>query len=99
MYNLTLLQESWTVQELFVTANTYSANILVGLIMIAIFFIILMALKNYDFDEALFSSGLVCFILSILLRVSGDLNIMFVVLFLIITGLAGFYMYGKKKFG
>jgi len=64
-YNLTLLQEAETGSDILTAANTYSGDIFVTLIIVAVFFIMLLALKRYGFLEALLASSFVSFLLSI----------------------------------
>jgi ABC-type multidrug transport system permease subunit len=63
-YNLTLLQDSTTATDLISTANTYTGGVLITIVIVAVFFIMLMALKRYEMDKALVASGFFCFILS-----------------------------------
>ena len=92
-YNLTALTDATTVSSMAVVANNIVDQILFGIFMLAIFFVMLMALKRYDFDNALLSSSFVCFILSMLLLFGGLINFMFPLLFLTISAFTAFYMY------
>lgn len=95
-YNITQLQAADTVNELFVYANDVTGQVLMGLFMIAIFFIMLMVLKRWDFDKALLSSSFSCFILATILSYGRLLNFMIPLLFLIIMAFTGFYMYMNR---
>jgi hypothetical protein len=97
MYNTTNLTSADTIYDIFLYANTTSSNTLIGGLMIAIFFIMLMMMKRWDFDEALLSSGFVCFVLSMLLSYAKLVNIIFPLLFLAITAFTGFYVFVVKK--
>jgi hypothetical protein len=90
-YNLTLLQEAETIYKVFVYADNASGNIMVGLFMIAIFFVFLMALKRYSFTNALLASSFVSFILSLFLTYANLLNFMFPLFFLITASLTALY--------
>jgi len=82
MYNLTQLQQSDTVYKLWVYANMSTGEILMGMLMIAVFFIMLMILKRWDFTDALMTSSFICFILSAILAYAKLLNFLFVIGFL-----------------
>jgi len=92
-YNLTGLKSSTNLIEVFSFANDTVEGLLFQLLIIGIFFVMLMALKKWDFEKALVSSGFVCFILSMLMVYSGFLNFYFPLTFLLITSLTGFYIY------
>ncbi len=92
-YNMTTLGNAETVAELFLYADTAANNILFGLILFALFFIMLMVLKRWEFDKALLSSSFACFILALILSFASLLNFIFVLLFLMIMAFTGFFMY------
>ena len=97
MYNMTTLQNADTILKLITYANDSSEQILMGLLMIGIFFILLMALKRWDFDDGLVISSFVCFILSSLLTYAKLLNIIFPLAFLALAGFTAFWIYTVKR--
>ena len=96
-YNMTALQEVDTVYKLFEYANISSEYSLFGLFMVAIFFVMLMVLKKWDFLDALITSGFVCFVLSSILTYGKLLNMVFPIMFLGITAFTGLYLYAVKR--
>ena len=92
-YNLTGLTNSTNLVELFTFANTTVDGLLFGLLIIGIFLVMLMAMKQWELEKALVSSSFVCFILSSIMFYAGWLHIMYPLTFLIITSLVGFYIY------
>jgi|26BtaG_2_1085354.scaffolds.fasta_scaffold01132_3 membrane-associated HD superfamily phosphohydrolase len=103
MYNITTLQNANTVSDIFIFANSVSAGqagdggILFGLIIIAIYFILIMRLKKYDFDEAILAVSFACFVLSIFLVQAKLLNFIFILIFLTVTAGFAFYMYVVRR--
>ena len=97
MYNLTQLQESGTISVLFSTANDYTSGLLLGLFVLAIFFIMLLALKKWEFDDALLASSFSCFITSAILASAGLLNLLWTLGFLALLSFTAFYMFVAKN--
>lgn len=64
--NLTALKSTDSVSKLFCIANTSTEGILMLGFIIALFFIILLVLKRWEFDKALLVSSWSCFILSLI---------------------------------
>lgn len=92
-YNLTNLTNSDNIWGLFNYANQSTNSLLVGLFIIAIFFILLMALRQYTFIKAAFASSFISFILSMLLTYSKLLNFVYPLTFFILTACIAFYVY------
>lgn len=95
-YNLTDLQNSQGVYDVIVYANDSTTGILGMLLMIAIFIVMLMALKRYQFPRALLASSFVCFILSSILVYIKWLNFMFPLGFLACTAFTALYLFTNK---
>jgi len=91
LYNMTQLQAATTVNKLFVYANDTTGGVMMGLFMIAVFFVMLMALLKWGFQDALLVSGFVCFILSSILAYGGLLIIIYPILFLVLTALTALF--------
>jgi hypothetical protein len=99
MYNLTRIQgENVNLYELVLFGNEASQGMLVGGMMIAIFFIILFRLiRNAEFSSALLVSSFVCFFLSSLLSLAELVGIIFPLTFLAMLAFTGLYMFAARK--
>lgn len=96
-YNLTELHAATTMSDVTAFANTASGGMLMGGVMIAVFFVALMILKRYSsLAEALAVSGYLCFIISAVLVLGNMINFLFPLVFLIIAALATLYLYAKE---
>jgi len=95
-YNLSLLTNSSSISGIVSTANSYTGGLLVGLLVLSVFFIMLLALKKWEFDDALLSSSFVSFIISAILVAAGMLNLLWTLGFLALTAFTAFYMYVVK---
>lgn len=93
MYNLTQLQEALNMVDVAVYANDTTGGILFGVLMMAVFFISMMAMKRFDFDKALLSSSFGCFLIGSFFTYAGVLHIAFPLAFLTVMAFTGFYMY------
>lgn len=91
-YNLTSLQDSLTISNLFVWANDATGQILFGLFLLATFFVMLIVLKKYEFRSALVSASWITFILSVILRAGGLVPILYPIAFLILVAGTMFYL-------
>lgn len=90
-YNLTNLTSDPSVSSFLLTANNYAGGILFGILSVALFFILLMTLKKWEFASALLVSGWVCFVLSSILWWGGFLNIIYPLGYLAIAGFTLLY--------
>jgi hypothetical protein len=90
-YNETALMEAETISELLVYANQVSGDVLFSLLVISIFFIGVMSLRNYGFDNALMTSGFFCFIVASLMASVGWVSVYLALVFGILT--AGMFFY------
>lgn len=97
MYNTTGLESATTVTDIFKYANSATNDVLFGSFMIAIFFIFLMIMKRYEFDQALLVDGFVCFILSAILTYSKLLPLFYPLFFLAVAAFTAFYMFVVKE--
>jgi|19_taG_2_1085344.scaffolds.fasta_scaffold221260_1 uncharacterized membrane protein len=97
-YNLTDLQDSETVTDLFIYANDSVTGLLGGMFMLAVFFVLLgLMMKKNDFDSALLSCSFISFVLGMLLSYAGLLTLIFPLGFLALTAFTAFYMFVVKK--
>jgi len=96
-YNLTALANSSGVIDLIEVTNDATGKVLFGFFMVAIFFVLLLGLKRYGFDNAIAASSFACFILSVLLVFAELLNFIYVLGFFILMALTIFYMQMNKN--
>ena len=92
MWNLTNLTTDPTVSTVFEAANSFANNSLFGFLSLALFFILLMSLKKWEFSSALLAAGWVSFVLSMILAYGGWLNIIFPLGYLAIAGFTTLYV-------
>ena len=92
MYNLTALLNDPTVATVFRAANSYARDSLFGFVSLALFFILLMSLKKWEFSSALLTAGWVSFVLSSILAYGGWLNIIFPLGYLAVAGFTTIYI-------
>jgi len=96
-YNISLLEEAETVLDIVNYANVSSNQVLFGLFMVGIFFVMILALKKWDFEDTLLSASFVCFVLSLLATFADLLNIIFPLMFLALAAFTAFYSYITKR--
>lgn len=96
-YNLTDLYAASTSSDIVLFANSTVDGLLFGFFIVAIFFIMLYALKNWEFDVALLTASFSCFILSGIAAFGGFVNVIFPLFFLAATAFAGFYIFVVKR--
>ena len=96
-YNLTALQDATTPVEVITVANDFSGGVLVGGLVIAVFFIGLLAMKKYDFEAGLAVSSFGTFLISGMLAYANLLNFIFPLIFLAITAFTGLYIYASRR--
>lgn len=92
MWNMTALTTDPTVATIFTAANSFTNNNLFIFLSIALFFILLLALKKWEFSSALLTAGWVSFVLSALLAYGGLLSIIFPLAYLAVAGFTMLYM-------
>lgn len=96
-YNLTDLYDSTRVVDLFTFSNTVTDGLLIGIFLVAVFFIMMLSLRRYDFNNTLLVSSFVCFILSVFFGYAGLLNFLFIIGFLVILAFSGFYAFVTRE--
>ena len=78
LYNITKLTDASNVGELVLVANSEgTGGVLFGFFMVAIFLIILLALKRYSFENGFLVASFMSFIISSIAVYCGFLNIIF----------------------
>jgi len=96
-YNITGFTNAETVADIVVFANESTGNILFGLFILALFFIMLMTMRKYEFTDTLLTSSFVCFVLSAILSYGGFLNILFPIGFLAILSFTTLYVWMNRN--
>jgi len=96
-YNLTRLTEAGNMLDVITFSNSITHGYLVGLFVLAFFFITLFALKRWEFDKALTASSFVSFMISIFFVYAGLVTFWLPLVFLISTALMGLYLYMFKR--
>lgn len=98
MYNLTKIKgEDVNLYELILFGNEASDGMLVGGLIIAIFFIILFRLiRTTEFSSGMLVSSFIGFILSSLLALAELLGIIFPLTFLAMLAFAGLYIFTAR---
>jgi hypothetical protein len=92
-YNLTNLTNAQNVGDLVTFANSSTEGFFIGLVMVAIFFILLMALKKWEFTNALLASSWVSFLLAAILAYGGYVNVLLPLGFLILAATTALYLW------
>lgn len=83
-YNTTQLQAADTIFKLVVYGNDSTSGLLMALFLLAAFFIMLMALKRYEFGKALMTSSAITFVVSLFLVYAGLIGTIWALVFFIL---------------
>ena len=97
-YDLTNLTGSEGIGKVGGFLNEVTFNFFWVGVMISIFFIIILVLKNYPLEHGFFVSSWVCFVLSVILVSIGYLNLYVALAFLAMSGLSVLYLYLQGGF-
>ena len=101
LYSLTNLTDSTSIIDLVRVANSASSytpsplmqgGVLVGGFLVVILIVILMIMRQYEFQDNILVASFVCFILSIFLRMTGLVSTFVVFFFLVVMALDAFFM-------
>jgi hypothetical protein len=90
MYNMTQLQNVASIYQLVVFANDATTGILILMFNLALFFVLLIALKRYSFGSALTGASAVSFLVSLLFAFAKMLNPLWSLAFFIILAFSVF---------
>lgn len=85
LYNMTDLQDSLTVSDLLIYANTSTNNMFGTMLCIAVFFITMMSLLRYGWREASVIAGFLTFLISLVLAFGGFVSLYLALSFIAIT--------------
>lgn len=91
LYNVTALSESSDLWGVASFANDSAGGLLWGGFLLAWFFIMMLSLRGYNFEDNLLVSSWACFIIGLFLSYAGLVNTIFVFGFLLIAGGVAFY--------
>lgn len=95
MYNLTTLSATENVQDLVVFANSTTDPVSVmGMLSIAVFFIVTMVLLRWGFERAILTSSFISFMLTAMLSWGGMVTMYYPFVFLSMTA----FMYLRLVF-
>jgi len=92
-YNLTELANADSIYKLVVFSNNASSTLLISLLVLALFFVLLMALKKYDFSAALLVSSFVSFIISAFFVYAELISLIWALGFLIIAAFSAMFVF------
>ena len=92
-YNITRLSAATTLYDLITYANDSSDQLLVGLFLFAIWFVLILAFYKDGFTKAFTASSFICMILGLLLVYAELVSFYILLFFIIITALGGLYIY------
>lgn len=92
-YNLTNLTTATDLSGVIAFANNSTEGYLVGLMLVAIFFIMLMSLKRWEFTNALLASSWVCTLLGFVLAYGEFVNPLIPLGFLAVAAFTALYIY------
>lgn len=96
-YDLTNLTNTTGIASKVLFANQVSDGfIFIGLIL-AIFLVVLLSLKRYEFDKAFFVASFVSFVIAAFASYGGFINIIWTFVFLILTALSAIYDFAVNK--
>lgn len=95
-YNMTQMQAIDSVGQLFYYANQHSSSFLMGGFLIAFFFILLMKLKRYAFEDALAVSSFFTMLFSLLGTWAGLVNWYYCLFFTILMAVSAVLVYQKN---
>lgn len=97
--NITALTNSTGMGNLFCVVNQSTDGILLGGFIIAIFFVVLLVLKKWDFEKALLATSWSCFLIALIASAvscpdgSKLLSVWYALAFLLITGITALYVW------
>jgi hypothetical protein len=85
VYNITQLQAADTIFKVVIYANDSTSGFVAISLLLAVFFITLMALKRYEFSKALLTSSIISFVISLLLNYAHLIHPVWSLIFLIVA--------------
>lgn len=85
MYNETMLQNTNNVLGLFEYANHVTGDLFMNLLVISMYFIMILALKRYDFVQSIWVSSFVMFLTSSFLAMTGLVTVFMPIFFIAIV--------------
>ena len=96
-YNLTLLQQKEGVVGLVEYVNYATTDLFSAIMVISLYFILLLALKRFDFVQSVMASSFVMFFVSIFLVYAELLNFVFPLFFISVVAVIALYAYTSTE--
>ena len=94
-YNETLLIESTTLLGLVEYVNVSTNDMFVMLMVLSMYLILVLALKRFEFVQAIWAASFVMFFISLFLTFANLLNFMFPLFFISIVGIIAIFYYTR----
>jgi len=92
-YNMSLITDSGgSIGSIIDASNSYTNGFLTGAFLIMLFFVFMMIMKRWEFEKAFAASSFMCFMLGVILKSGGWVNLHFVLAFFILTALSLLYL-------
>lgn len=96
-YNLSNLTSADNIGDVAWAANGFAQGHLMGMVLVAAFFVMLMALKRWEMDGALIVSSWTTFIFGVILAYGSWVNILYPLGFLAVAGFATLYAHASGR--
>jgi len=96
-YNLTGLADLTGLGGLVAFANTTTEGHLIGMFIVAAYFITIIKLKHHSFDTVFFAASWICFTISALLAYVHWINLIYPITFLIAAAGSVAYIFTTKN--
>lgn len=92
-YNLTALGDVGSIYGLMVYSNNAANSLLFLFLVLALFFVMLLALKRFEFGNALLVSSWICFLISAIFVYAELLSLIWALLFLAMAAFTALFMF------
>ena len=97
LFNTTTLKEASNLIDITMYANTAAQGLLFTMLIFAIFFVLLLGLKNYGAERSIAASSFACLVLSLMLKMAGVIELWIPLFFLATAGTVMGIMYYKSR--
>ena len=98
MFNLTNLTNANSPGDIIVFANNNTSGMLIGGMVISLWFVFFIVMKKYSFERAFVTSSFLCFIISIFFVYGGFISFYFLIVFATLTLFGGFWIYLSQDY-
>lgn len=96
MYDTTNITNATGIFEVVKATNSLVGGVIVSFLVLAFFFIVLISLKKYDFNDAITTACFASFIVSLIFSFIGMLNFIFPLVFLLGTAFGLLWIHLSK---